>query len=356
MPIDQNNKPIDPFKPLKRREINPDNDSLDSYGNLGRYKEVVRSYASEPRELISVDLSQYGEIVESICPRGQPAIELYGRKLSWKRGLVSLCDFKGSGEIAKIASAHEIALTELYLIVRKSEDDGSIKAMYDDNHSSSSAEQRGAYTAKDIPIGNRECLSDEYISRVLKPYENAKLECRNIFRRDLEVSHRDGNWLCLVPLDNSNYISIPPGLGFDESNSYEVNRSTYLKGFELNEDEVEENYYPDSEAFLNQDQWLFLDADQLREIEGNSPSIDGVANKPFTNEKQKSKDKGTRGYQVADVPFVMEGVNIFKLGFAKSANEAATSVVTKYGDQIKGTSFDTKVDRLRKPISTILKL
>lgn len=225
---------------------------------FGLYSEVVERYRASAPESVreqGIDLRQVHNLV---CPNGQPATELDGKKLFWRTGLVSLFSVDNNDVFSEIAEQHQEAMIGLYGTWSDSEGDPDVEPMYMETRTSSPAFRPETQLAPALVIANRSLLSEFYVDKVLRPYERATIECRKILWKRLKESHEMGSWVGFRPTQAGTYAPIPPKSGFDKMGNYRVNRQTYIAGFSYTDEEIGKASFRDSAGYFDQENWIFL--------------------------------------------------------------------------------------------------
>ena len=350
---------VNPFKPLRQQFEGASGKSANLVRQFGPFSRVVKSYGFKKSGISQIDpeqlfnLNRLDELLRYVCPGGQPISEINGRRLDWRHGLVALCNPEVGTFVGSSALGHQKALFDLHAAWRKLEDTDLGHPMYVDRIRSGSARRRGAYLAPGLPISHRERLSDHYINAVLRPFERAVIECRQLFWKQLKAGHSEGLWIGLRQTEHGTFAPIMPGSGFGAGRNYEIDRTTYLEGFALSEDEIDKGTYPQSQPYIGQEQWLFLGADQVPEFQHGNVSTafkgHGVARQEAGVSTKLGRPPGT-GFQKVDAPFVEKAVNLIQDDPRYNATSATRYVIEEFAADIPGASFEAKETRIRKQV------
>ena len=106
------------------------------------------------------------------------------------------------------------------------------------------------------------------------------------------------------------------------------------------------------------DHYVMIRPDEVKALwpadQRNSASDPAPLSPATAQPKRKGRTPGT-GYGTKDAPFVEKAMQLRRDGKAKSANEAAQTIVHEYENEIAGTNFNAKHSRIRKAVTALEK-
>ncbi|MEL6693900.1 MAG: hypothetical protein AAFQ12_12835 [Pseudomonadota bacterium] len=330
-----------------------DNPNVDD--PFGAFSDAAQTSAHCIGEMVKVDGKHLHQLARQLCQNGVLVYEINSTAINWSVGLETLCNPESVGNLGAAATWYEDRCAGLY---RRWRDlDGSIENGPNHQETRLTGDRLEAATrlAPDLPIENREYLSETYLQKVLKPYAQAKYSIRQTLWSDLQRGHEVGFWLCFVPSDDGTYGLLTPGAGFDKMGSYQINRAAFLKGLNASDTHVDTLNYPDQNGYERQDRWHFIGADHpaIQSFIENPKSGGRLApiNAPkieYTGEP--GRPTGSIGYP-KDTMLAEVGLKLLETGEAGNARDAARKAFNMHRPELDGYNEDRTPERVARLIS-----
>ncbi|SFB12854.1 hypothetical protein SAMN05421688_3109 [Poseidonocella pacifica] len=310
----------------------------------GAYKSILAEYDKQTLTAPRLDPAKVAKLLKALAPDGVLVWELKGQPLNWISGLSAFCrQVDNDHIIAGLNASHSDVCLELYRFASKQVDSVALGPTYDQSASCETARKRGALLIPDLPIPDRELLTDDFINAVLRPYHAARRRAVEIYFRQIEETHRAGMWLAFRTTSTNNQVLLLPGKGFDQLSNYRIPRASYARGFGYHDDELDQLIFPPRPLAFDPEALVFLPTSDIPEF-----CLDEKKEARKRAGRSGGRPKGT-GFKEADLPAIEEMHELMANGWAKSVRDAARQLVERRSEDVAGEGTEeSTLTRLRK--------
>lgn len=298
---------------------------------------VIDAYEAMVYDAPALDPAKAGGLEKALIRDGGLNLKVAGHDLRWIQGLTAFCRHDGSDVISDICERHSDVVTDLYQIALEQCDEFPLGELQDSEQDPAGAGARGALLSPELPLGDRQFLTLEAVSTLLRPYHQAKWTVLKIFFKQIAQAHRSGKFVMFRREADRGYGLVLPGYGFDGLKSYRIPRQAYRQGFGYSETELDYLHFPDAVPSFNAQALVFLSS-------GNLPEF--CVAKGARKQSKGGRPLGS-GYHEQDEGYVERMRSLIISGKARSIVDAARQAAAENPDGLAGGgTYHSKLRRL----------